>query len=512
MTVLRSGTMEGADMADRQQTQPMFVEGQRTELKEGAIGLGGAMVIALSFMAPIMCLIFVTPGMASMVGAPVPLVFLIATIAILCTGNALVQFSRRFPSAGSSVTFISKGINGYVGLVAACLILVGMSVCPASVITIFGGWCSDTIARQAGVDIPWQILSAIGGAFFTYLAIRGLNLNAKVAGALFVFQCIVLVIISTAIFYAGGKEGLDAGAFNYSEMTSLSGMGWAFILAVYSYIGFESAAALGEETSDPRRNVPIAMFGSIIILGIIYMIVTYAAIVGYGTGHMDVLVNDESVFDTLLNSYLGGRGTLVFGLAGAASIAASAIAIFNTMPRIFYSTARAGGFPSAMARVHKTWKTPYVAILLYGTIVTLLPQIGALFTTDVQTLFNLFSTYGGVPVSIIYMTVNVALIAWWFRNGRDGHWLWMLLVPLAGIAIWIAPIYLNLKPAPEGIFKWTWTVTAVGLLLGLVFLWRMIRSGRDVSLLAQTVSGEADFEEVEEAAALPAAAMVTEEE
>jgi len=473
------------------------VEGTRTELKEGTIGLGGAMVIALSFMAPIMCLIFVTPGMASMVGAPVPLVFVVATLAILCTGNALVQFSRRFPSAGSSVTFISKGLSGHVGLVAACLILVGMSVCPSSVITIFGGWTADTISRQAGIDIPWQVISAIGGACFTYIAIRGLNLNAKVAGALFVFQCIVLAIIATAIFYAGGKEGLDTGPFSFSEVTSMSGFGWAFTLAVYSYIGFESAAALGEETANPRRNTPIALFGSIIILGIIYMIVTYVAIIGYGTHNMDVLVGDDSVFDTLMNDYLGGHGTLIFGIAGAASIAASALAIFNTMPRIFYSTARAGGFPSVMAKVHRSWKTPYVAILLYGSVVTLIPQIGALFCTDVQTLFNLFSTFGGVPVSIIYMLVNVSLIAWWFRNGRQGHWFWMLMVPVIGVCIWVMPIYLNLKPASEGIFRWTWTVTAIGILVGVIFLWRMLRSGRDVSVLAQTVSGEAEFAEDE---------------
>ena len=54
------------------------------------------------------------------------------------------------------------------------------------------------------------------------------------------------------------------------------------VLAVLSFIGFETAATLGEETRNPHRNIPRAVFGSMIVVGVFYVLMAYAATVGYG--------------------------------------------------------------------------------------------------------------------------------------------------------------------------------------------------------------------------------------
>lgn len=476
------------------------MSGEPQLLKQSTIKLGGALIVGLSYMAPVMCLIFTTPAMVSYVGSPVSLVYIAATIGVLCTGNALVQFSRRFPSAGSSITYLSKSLGGRVGFVAAILLLCGMVVVACTVNAILGSWTASVINDATGKLIPWQYLTVIFSIIFTWVAMRGLNISAKTATILFLAQCLVLAVVAVAVLAQGGAEGWSAAPFDPSAITSASGFGWAAILAVYSYIGYEAIVTLGEETDNPRRNTPIAVIAAILILAAIYVILTYVAIIGAGPNHLDRITDNPNFFGWLTNEYLGG-GSIIFGIAGIVSIAGSLLAILNTIPRIFYSVARAGFFPSFIGKVHPKWHTPYMSVLVYGSLLCILPLLGSLLGMDsAETIFAVFGVWGGVPVTLMYMLVNIGLITFWFRNGRAGSWFTYLLIPLIGIATWIMPLYLNLKPTGDSYYKWTWLVTLVPILIGIALL-PVVSKRRNPAELARVFAGEADDAELKEVAA-----------
>jgi amino acid transporter len=271
---------------------------------------------------------------------------------------------------------------------------------------------------------------------------------------------------------------------------SWNGFGLASILAVYSFLGYEGAVTLGEETANPRRNTPLAVAIAILSLGALYVLVTYSAVVGFGVSHLDKLASDSAAFDTLATRYLGGSQILI-AIAGFTSTLGCGLAILNVQPRILYNVSRAGLFPKLISRSHPRWHTPYLAILVFGSIITAIPLIGSAFAV--------FGTWGGLPISCIYMLVNLALIVYWLAHRRAGSFLTHLVIPVVGMAVWVWPIYLAAKPA-SGLFGWTWIFVVAPLAVGIVFM-LVMRTRRDTSRLAAVIAGEEEVEPDLQAAA-----------
>jgi amino acid transporter len=282
-------------------------------------------------------------------------------------------------------------------------------------------------------------------------------------------------------------------------VTSWHGFGLAAVLAVYSFLGYEGAVPLGEETSNPRRNVGLAVVIAIVALGVLYVFVTYAAIVGYGTAHLDKLAGDSAAFHTLAHRYLGGS-TFLIDIAGLTSTIGSALALLNVQPRIIYNIGRAGLFPGMVSRVHPRWHTPYLAIIVFGALITAIPMIGSIGGLDPLTIFGDFGTFGGLPASIIYMVVSLALIVFWLRHNREGSFWTHLVIPIVGTAVWVWPIYLSIKPAAGLLGKaWLWVVVPV--VAGLIFVaWLSTRKDRNPAALAAVLAGEEELPAEESAA------------
>ena len=92
------------------------------------------------------------------------------------------------------------------------------------------------------------------------MMIRGVAVSTKLTGIFFGFEMLVLVIVSIAALVKNHGT-LSAAPFNPSNIThGFSGLAAGFPLAIYLFIGWENSAALAEETSNPRRNVPRAVF------------------------------------------------------------------------------------------------------------------------------------------------------------------------------------------------------------------------------------------------------------
>jgi len=470
---------------------PTLIPEADQRLDKNVVGLWGALIMTLAFMAPAMSLFFTTPSMVGSTGAPVPLAYLIAMVGVLCTGNALIQFSRRFSSTGTFVTFMSKGFGGSIGLVGAIVLLTGYLLAASTVICIFGSWTHDMLVRYASVSVPWQLISVVAAIVLTGLAVRGLHISTETAAVLFAFEVLVLVVVSVVVIVKGGHQGQAIDAILPSKVTTWNGFGLAAILAVYSFLGYEGAVPLGEETANPRRNTPLAVAIAIISLGILYFLVTYAAIVGFGVSHLDALASDSAFFDTMAKQYLGGAGIFV-ALAGFTSTLGSGLAILNVQPRILYNISRAGLFPELVSHSHPRWHTPWVAIIVFGSIITVIPLIGSAFGLDPLTIFAVFGTWGGLPITCIYMVVNLALIIFWFSHKRDGSPWTHLVIPLIGMAVWIWPIYLAAKPG-SGLFGWTWIWVVGPAIAGTVFM-LLIRKRRDPGRLAAVIAGESEAE------------------
>ena len=146
------------------------------------------------------------------------------------------------------------------------------------------------------------------------------------------------------------------------------------------FIGFESSANLAEETSNPRKHLPLAIFGSSIAVGVFYVIVTYSQAVGFGLDVNAWLEAFPPLYALSADPTYGGStfGELVQWLV-VIDIAAVGLGTATGSSRGVFALARDGRLPSFLAKVHPRYKTPYVAstVLAVASVILMRASLNA---------------------------------------------------------------------------------------------------------------------------------------
>ena len=286
-----------------------------------------------------------------------------AGIAIALLGNTLAQFSRAQPSTGGFITFVGKTFGGTSAVTTALLCGVGYIIAMASVIAVSGGFLSITLQRYGHVNIPWGYLTVILTALAVLMMIRGVAISTKIAGFFFAFEMLVLVVVSVASLIKNGGH-LSGIPFEPSHITNgFSGLAAGFPLAIYLFIGWENSAALAEETDNPRRNVPRAVFTSVAIMGVSYVLFAYATVSGFGY-NVGKLGAAPIPFISVADSTIGVLAFFAY-LAGMTSTLGALIAGTNSQARLVFNAGREGLLPRFIGHVNPARRTPMNAIFTF---------------------------------------------------------------------------------------------------------------------------------------------------
>jgi amino acid transporter len=122
------------------------------------------------------------------------------------------------------------------------------------------------LSYYLGWNVPWIIFSVLLTAGAVAMMIRGVAVSTRLAGFFFGFEMVVLVIVAVATLIKNGGS-LSLAPFDPHHINGgFGGLAAGFPLAIYLFIGWENSAALAEETGNPRRNVPWAVFLSVAIM------------------------------------------------------------------------------------------------------------------------------------------------------------------------------------------------------------------------------------------------------
>ncbi|WP_157935356.1 APC family permease [Kyrpidia spormannii] len=424
-------------------------------LKHGVLSFTDVMVSGLANIGPAMSLFFGAAFLAETVGKSIPFEVILAGIAILTLGNTMAQFSKSIPSAGSFVTFISRTFGAGLGTASAFVIVVGYIIAISGVIAVLGGWVSAILSRDLGVHVPWLVVMILGSAGITWLLLRGVKVSSFWAIVFFFFEAGVLLLLAGAILIKGGAEGISGMPFNPSG-ASMEALATAFPLVVFMFVGWENSGALAEETANPRRNVPRAIFSTIFIVAALFIVSSYAAVLGFGTGHIDLMAKDEAPFDTLGRQYLGPLRVLV-DLAGLTSIVATIVAAGNSQTRILFHAGREQLLPAVFGRVHGKNQTPHVAIYTYMGVATGLALLLGL-EFDANTCYGYLTTLGTIPLILMYALSNLALPWYYLKVHREQFgFIRHLVIPVIGLIILVWPFWQLVQPNQEwplNLFPW----------------------------------------------------------
>ncbi|MDE3230179.1 MAG: APC family permease, partial [Chloroflexota bacterium] len=233
---------------------------------------------------------------------------------------------------------------------------------------------------------------------------------------------VCLILVGIVLFHVGQQGGLTAAPFTPGVIPAQNGVVnnliTGVILGVLSFIGFETAAALGEETRQPHCNIPRAVYGSMLVVGVFYVLMAYAGTVGYGPAHMiSGYGNDPAPFDTIARRFSGGPLAAFIDLAGVLSFFGAALAIVNGGARIIFTLGRDGLFPRALGWAHPSRGTPGAAIaMLCG--LGLVSGLGLNLVMKPIVAFGFLGTLDALFVLLIYLLVNIACIRFFLVKRR----------------------------------------------------------------------------------------------
>ena len=428
-------------------------------LKRGSLSIVDISAATMANIGPAMSFYFGFGFLAVTAGVASPLTIVAAGIAVAFLANTLAQFSKAQPSAGGFITFVGKSFGATSAVTTALLVGVGYIIAMASVIAISGGFLSITLERYFHWNVPWGIFTVILTGLAVLLMIRGVSLSTKVAGFFFAFEITVLVIVSVVAIVKGAGH-LSLKPFEPSHiLNGMSGLAAGFPLAIYLFIGWENSAALAEETTNPRRNVPRAVFASVAIMVVSYVLFAYATVTGFGY-NVTKLGNAAIPFITVADGVLGVLAFFAY-LAGMTSTLGALVAGTNSQARLVFSAGREGLLPSWIGKVHPQRQTPVNAITVFVSIAVLIIGGWALAhvlgsgSMDPVNFFAESSTLGTILVLVVYLLSNLALPVY-YRRFRPAEFNGIKhgLLPVLGALSIIVPLYYLAKPGQPTPYNW----------------------------------------------------------
>jgi amino acid transporter len=438
-------------------------------LQRNALNLFETISSTLANLAPAEG-IFLSIGLTvAFMGSRAPWAFLIATVAVLTLGNTMAEFSRVRPSAGSFVSYIGNGLQGYssklalfVSTVCFFLLTISYPVTVAAVVVFLGSWVNSLVPA-----LNWMLVAIIAVAITVFLLLRGVVISTVWAFIFFIIEAVGLILLSIAILFLAGGHIADPFT-NLGGMPALGGLALAFPIAISGFVGWENSGALAEEAKNPRRDIPITVFASILIVGLIYVLSSYAAVVGFAgipaKDTMGNLATDPAPYLTLAQHYIPWFAVVV-GIVGVTSSVGCYIAAANSQTRITFNSAREGLLPSVFARVTRGSKpVPYASIFLYAGLTLVLIVLPGIWIAPTN-IFAYEATIGTVPIVLVYLLANIALPLYFWKNRRaEFNWFRHVLVPIIGIGVLALPIWGFFAPgqaAPYNFFGWIFLALVV---------------------------------------------------
>jgi amino acid transporter len=391
----------------------------RGGLRRDTLGLPHAVVISVAVMSPAASIFYNTIPQAGLVGAAIPLCYAIGFVVALIVANQYSELSRELPSSGSAYTFVTEGLGRRWGFMTAWIGLAALGIGVPYSFVLMSASLETLIHRWAGINLPWPAYFVLAIALVFALCYWGIRQSLRVDLAFLAFELAACVAFAgVVLFRVGSGPGLSAEPFTTAGVPQNGDLIIGIVLAVLSFIGFETAATLGEETRDPHRNIPRAVYSSMIVVGIFYVLLAYSLTIGYGLPHIVTgYANDPAPFDTIAQRIGGSGVAAVIDLVAVASFFSAAIAIVNGGARLLFAASRDGALPPWLSWTHPVRHTPAAGVALLCILGLVLGiSLGALFTPIVA--FGFFGTIDAIFVLLIYVLVSAACIRFFWRKRR----------------------------------------------------------------------------------------------
>ncbi len=340
------------------------------------------------------------------------LAFAVAGVMIIFVGLAFSELASAMPKAGGVMNYTLRAFGPKASFFAAWMLTLGYVAMTAweGVATVAAvdflfptetGAVLYTIAGQDVYLLSLAIALAAAAVMF-FLAYRGIDTIAKFQNASVIIMVVVVLIFAVAALFKGNAENLQP-TFPNGFAGSVSIM----LMCVLFLGGFDTIPQMAEEMNLPRKTVGKLVITSILMALLWYFITLLATAASLAP---DELSGTTLAAGTAMNKIFGGSwaGNILV-ISGILGILTSWVALYIGATRLLFSMARVGMLPSAFAKLHPKYNTPYVATIVVGILTFVAPFFG-------RQALQWLSNAGGFAINFGFGCATLAFLVLRFKE------------------------------------------------------------------------------------------------
>jgi amino acid transporter len=348
--------------------------------------------------------------------------FALALFLALFTAGSYAELVTKYPKAGGAALYVHRAFG-----VQVVTFMLGFAVMMSSITS------AATLSRAFGgdylsefVDLP-VILVGLGiVTVIAFINFRGIGESVKVNVACTIIELFgLLLVIAIGVAFISGGDGDPGRAFEFKENSDsipflvLAGASLAF----YALIGFEDSVNLAEETQEPGRAYPRAIFGGLLIGGIVYVSVAVVASMAVAT---DKLAESDGPLLEVVQLGPLAVDTKLFAAIALFSLANTILINLITASRLLYGMGEERVIPGIFRRVHPGRRTP-VAAIVFSTLVAM----ALILTGDLEDLADTTVTL----LLIAFVGVNAAVLGSRRDRVEHDHFRVPSAIPVIGVVV-----------------------------------------------------------------------------
>jgi len=381
-------------------------------------------------------LVFATAGSGTW------LTFVFATVGLILVGFNINQFARSSASPGSLYAYIAKGLGPTAGVLTGWALVMAYVLTAMAVVCGFANY-GNVLLGLLHIHASDITLCAICVGLAWYASYKDIRLSTILMLGLEGISVTLICILGLIVF---AKHGFAIDTAQLSlKGASPEGVELGLVLAVFSFVGFESATALGDEAKNPLKFIPRSVIISTAISGLFFIILSYIEVLAF-EGYKTPFDKVDAPLSVLADLAGVGFFGILISMGAVVSFFACTVASINAGARIFFSMARHRIFHPAVGQAHGINETPHVALTMAALITFFIPASVLMFGVKVLDAYGYFGTIAAYGFLLAYILISIAAPIYLYRERklRPGD----LVISVLAVLFMIVPIVGSVYPVP----------------------------------------------------------------
>ena len=427
-----------------------------------------AAAFSIGLIGPVGAMALLGVGAVGILGRAATWSFLFALVVVAFVGYGFVKLSQYIAHTGSVYALVGKTFGPRAGFIAGWALL-GAYLTIGAGSTIEIGLFFTNFLNRIGIkgDPGWLVVAVIALAIVAALGFARIHLLTRTLLAIELIGAAVVMLLTFIIFYkviSGNAPGDQK--FSWDFLSLPSGTSFTVIAAgaVYGFLafaGFEGAATLGEETVNPKREIPRAIRIAVSIVGVFYILGIVGQSLGFGLSEKGVAAfkGSSAPYADLASSYVGSWLAATLDLVASISLLAIAIGTMNAGARILFALGRDSGSKSFVSKVSKSGEPSGALWAMLGTALVIMVGQNMAGTKVLDATFY-WLTIGTISLLVAYALATLGALKFLFLSGQKRAPQWQIMIPILGVLFICYVIYKNVVGVAKPYDKFPYVVLA----------------------------------------------------